>query len=121
MPKGRTPRIERDDSSLEDALAPLVEASTTDSWKHVLNVLYLNGAVLCLSDDVQTPVVVSIDDDPEEVGETLELLEAKFATAITPLISSGAKKVVPKILEDLKKGIADSKIQIDNDTAVQAF
>src|SRR2546425_8910905 len=121
MPKGRTPRIERDDSSLEDALAPLVEASTTDSWKHVLNVLYLNGSVLCLSDDVQIPVVVSIDEDPDEVGETLEILEAKFTTAISPLISSGAKKLIPPILKDLKGEMARSKIAIDNETAVQTF
>src|SRR6267143_3078866 len=121
MPKRRPPTVEHDDSSLEEAVRPLVEASMTDSWKHVLNVLYLNGAVLCVSDDVQTPVVVSIDEDPEGVEETLELLEARFSTAITPLVSSGAKTIIPKILEDLKKGIADSKIQIDNDTAIQAF
>jgi hypothetical protein len=113
--------IERDSSALEEAVAPLLEASTTDSWKHVLNVLYLNGSVLCMSEDLQIPVVVSIDEDPDEVGETMELLEAKFTTAISPLVSSGAKKFVPKILDNLRKGISESKISIDNETAVQSF
>src|SRR2546428_9450423 len=96
MAKRRPLVAEHDDSSLEEAVRPLVEASTTDSWRHVLNVLFLNGAVLCVSEDVRTPVLVSIDSDPEEVVETLELLEAKFVTAISPLVSLGAKNVVPK-------------------------
>ena len=121
MTKKRLPKIERDDAGLEEAVGPLLEASTTESWKHVLNVLYLNGSVLCMSEDVPIPVVVSIDDDPDEVGETMELLEAKFTTAISPLVSSGAKKFVPKILDDLKKGISESKISINNQAALQAF
>src|SRR5690349_15720680 len=99
MLKGKLPKVERDDSSAEEAVGPLVEASSTDSWKHVLNVLYLNGNVLCMSEDVALPVLVSIDGEPEGIGETMELLEAKFATAISPLISAGAKKLVPKVVE----------------------
>src|SRR6267143_4647602 len=96
MPKRRPPTVEHDDSSLEEAVRPLVEASMTDSWKHVLNVLYLNGAVLCVSDDVQTPVVVSIDEDPEGVEETLELLEARFSTAILLLSVQAQKRLSPR-------------------------
>ena len=117
----KLPKIERDDSALEEAVGPLVEASTTESWKAVLSILYLNGSVLCMSDEVPIPVVVSIDGDPDEVWETIELLEAKFTTAISPLISAGAKKFVPGILQDLKVGIADSKITIDDEAAIQAF
>jgi len=118
---GKLPKLERDNASLEEVIRPLVDASTTGSWRYVLNVLYLNGAVLCISDDVKVPVLVSMNGDPEEVVETMELLEAKFASAISPLISSGAKKLIPPVLAGLKKEMDKSKIVTANDTVVQNF
>jgi hypothetical protein len=84
---------------MEAAVKPLLQASATEQWRYVLNVLYLNGSVLCISEDVGLPVLVSVEGDPDEVEESSDLLQAKFKTEISPLVNRGLQSFLPTIYQ----------------------
>jgi hypothetical protein len=93
---------------MEAAVKPLLQASATDQWRYVLNVLYLNGSVLCVSEDVGLPVLVSVEGDPDEVEESSDLLQAKFKTEISSIVNRGLQSFLPTIINALKEMNAKS-------------
>jgi hypothetical protein len=93
---------------MEAAVKPLLQASATDQWRYVLNVLYLNGSVLCVSEDVGLPVLVSVEGDPDEVEESSDLLQAKFKTEISSLVNRGLQSFLPTIINALEEMNAKS-------------
>jgi len=45
----------RETSELEHVVAPFIDAANTTHWKHALNILYLNGAVPEITEDINIP------------------------------------------------------------------
>ena len=94
------PRIERDNSGYEDAVAPFVVAANTQAWRKALNLLYINGLSMVLS-EISMPVLVSLDGREEDVTMSLDLLKGKgavaapsLATAILTMFMPGLKSLI---------------------------
>ncbi len=94
------PRIERDNSGYEDTVRPFVVAANTQEWRKALNLLYINGSGMVLS-EVSMPVLVSLDGRAEDVKMSLDLMKGKgaaaapsFATAILTMLMPGLKSLM---------------------------
>ena len=92
------PEIINDSSSLEAAVAPFIDAANTTRWKHALNILYLNGAVLETLEGTGIPCLISQTGSAETAEDCIDLLIGKSQTRLIPLIIDFAKLFLPKLL-----------------------
>jgi hypothetical protein len=98
-------RIERDLSSMEYAVRPLLEAATTEGWRNVLKILFLSGPVTLLSEELPFPCLVSAEGPYDEVEQSVDLLKGKANIAITPIIKALGRLffLSPKIITMLQR------------------
>lgn len=94
-------KVQRESSTLEIHVKPYIDASNTDSWKHVLRILYLNGAVLRAHEDFKAPCLISRVGSIKKVEKSMDLLSGRSKTRIIPLMRSAAKIFLPKLLESV--------------------
>jgi len=98
------PNAERD----EVAFRSLVDASHSIAWRHALNVLFVNGAVLELDHDIPVPVLIGMSGSEAGVPEFLELLKSRATGDVVRMAGSLLERVVPPIVgvvqETSKKG-----------------
>jgi hypothetical protein len=81
------PKVERDNSGYEDAVAPFVVAANTQAWRNALNLLYVNGSGMVLS-EISMPVLVSLEGKEEDVTMSLDLMRGKGATVAPSLATA---------------------------------
>ena len=93
--------VQRESSTLEIHVKPYIDASNTDSWKHVLRILYLNGAVLRAHEDFKVPCLISQVGSIKKVEKSMDLLSGRSKTRIMPLMRGAAKIFLPKLLESV--------------------
>jgi len=109
------PEVIRDSSNLEPVVASLIDAANTTKWKHALNILYLNGAVLETLEGTGIPCLISQTGSAEATEDSIDLLAGKSQTKLIPLLIDFGKLVLPKILYATKE--AGQEIAEDmNDT-----
>jgi hypothetical protein len=96
-------KIIRDSSSLETAITPFIDAANTKSWKHALNIFYLNGAVLEIPEGTGIPCLISQKGSIQGVEESIDLLLGKSQTKLQPLIIDIAKLFLPKLIYTTKE------------------
>lgn len=111
------PEIVSDCSSLESAIAPFIDAANTTKWKHALNIIYLNGAVLETVEGTGIPCLISQTGSAEATEESIDLLVGKSQTRLMPLIIDAAKLFLPKLLYTAKKASAETTENPDNTEA----
>jgi len=111
------PEIVSDCSSLEPAIAPFIDAANTTKWKHALNIIYLNGAVLETVEGTGIPCLISQTGSAEATEESIDLLVGKSQTKLMPLIIDAAKLFLPKLLYTAKKASAETTENPDNTEA----
>lgn len=115
------PDIISDSSSMEVAIAPFIDAANTAKWKHALNIIYLNGAVLETVEGTGIPCLISQIGSAEATEESIDLLVGKSQTKLTPLIIDVAKLFLPKLLYTAKKASHEMTENADNtETALVA-
>ncbi len=95
--------VEREYSSTEHAVKPLLEAANTEEWRGVLNILRLNGSVVAYSEELKIPCLVSTEGPYDEIELSRDLLQGKAAVAITPLMKRLVTLILPKIMVVLQK------------------
>ena len=88
-------------SLLETHLKPYIDAANADSWKHVLEILYLNGSVLEAHENFRVPCLISRVGSIKKVEKSIDLLSGKSKARITPLAVKAAKLFLPKLLKSL--------------------
>lgn len=96
--------VRRESSSLEIHVNPYIDAANTDKWKHVLRILYLNGAVLRTHEDFKVPCLISQVGSIKEVEKSMDLLSGKAKAKLMPLIVNVARIFLPKLLESVFQG-----------------
>ena len=93
--------VQRESSSLEVYVDPYIDASNTQKWKHVLRILYLNGAVLQAHDNFKTPCLISQVGSIKSVEKSMDLLSGKSKKKLLPLVVNAARMFLPKLLESI--------------------
>jgi len=111
-------KLQADSSAFEIHVKPYLDASNTDSWKHVLRILYVNGAVLSAHEDFKTPCLISQSGSVEKVEKAMDMLSGRAKTKIVPMIGHAAKIFMPKLLESLSGAAIFSDSNTD-DSEVQ--
>ena len=111
------PEIINDSSNLEAAIAPFIDAANTTKWKHALNILYLNGAVLETLEGTGIPCLISQTGSAEAAEESIDLLTGKSQTRLIPLIVDFTKLFLPKILHALRQASREATENPDNTQA----
>jgi hypothetical protein len=115
------PEITTDSSNLEAAVAPLIDAANTKNWKHVLSILYLNGALLEIPDGTGIPCLVSQKGSIEGIEESIDLLTGRSQTRLMPLIIDIAKMFLPKLIYSAKESLPatiDNPVEAQNTAAL---
>jgi len=102
------PEIVKDSSSLEAAITPFIDAANTKSWKHALNILYLNGAVLEIPEGTGIPCLISQKGSMEGIEESIDLLTGRSQTRLMPLIMDIAKMFLPKLIYSAKETLPET-------------
>jgi hypothetical protein len=97
------PTTQHEGSALETYLSPLLDAANTNSWKHALNILMMNGNVLVADENFKTPCLISQTGSLDKVQKAMELLTAKGNSNIIPLLTDIFKIFWPSIMIELKK------------------
>jgi len=108
------PDIISDSSSMEAAIAPFIDAANTAKWKHALNIIYLNGAVLETVEGTGIPCLISQMGLAEATEESIDLLVGKSQAKLMPLIIDAAKLFLPKLLYNARKASAETTENPDN-------
>lgn len=112
-------KVARDNSGYEDAVAPFVVAANTQAWRKALNLLYINGSGMVLS-EISMPVIVSLDGKEEDVTMSLDLMKGKgatmapsLATAILTMFMPGLKSLMqnPALAESGSKAGEEKMVQ----------
>lgn len=88
-------------SLLETHFKPYIDAANTDNWKHVLEILYLNGSVLEAHENFRVPCLISRVGSIKKVEKSIDLLSGKSKARITPLAVKAARLFLPKLLKSL--------------------
>jgi len=91
------PEIVKDSSSLEAAIAPFIDAANTKNWKHALNILYLNGAVLEIPEGTGIPCLTSQNGLAEGVEESIDLLVGRSQTKLLPIAIDFIRPLILKL------------------------
>jgi len=104
-------------------MEPYIDAANTDSWKHVLDILYLNGSVLEAHENFRVPCLISRVGSIKKVEKSMDLLSGKSKARITPLAIKAARLFLPKLLKSLiQAGLTeDSDSEQLNTSAVSAI
>lgn len=95
--------IERDFSSMEPVLKPLLEAANTQHWLDALRILYLSGHITALSEVFQLPCLVSAVGPFDEVEHSIDLLKGKANVALMPLLKEAMRMFLPKFMAIYQK------------------
>jgi len=106
-------KIIRESSNLEDAITPFIDAANTKSWKHGLNIFYLNGAVLEIPEGTGIPCLISQKGSMEGIEECIDLLVGKSQTKLMPLIIDIARLIIPKFFYSTKQILLETTENID--------
>ena len=94
-------KLLKESSLLETHFKPYIDAANTDSWKHVLEILYLNGSVLEAHENFRVPCLISRVGSIKKVEKSMDLLSGKSKARITPLVVKAARLFLPKLLKSL--------------------
>jgi len=94
-------KLLRESSLLETHMEPYIDAANTDSWKHVLDILYLNGSVLEAHENFRVPCLISRVGSIKNIEKSMDLLSGKSKARITPLAVKAARLFLPKLLKSL--------------------
>jgi len=112
------PKVQRECSVLEAHVKPYIDASNTDTWKHVLRVLYLNGSVLRAHEDFKVPCLISQIGSVKKVEKSMDLLSGKSKTRLVPLVMNAARMFLPKLLQSISQlGVSERSDATQLDTA----
>jgi len=103
-------KVIRDSSNLDTVITPFVDAANSKNWKHALNILYLNGAVLEIPEATSTPCLVSQVGTAEATDNSLDLLASRSQTRLMPLIIDIAKLFIPRLLSSSRE-IGHAKLE----------
>jgi len=101
-------KIIKDSSSLEAAIVPLIDAANTKSWKHALNIFYLNGAVLEVPEGTGIPCLISQKGSMVGIEESIDLLIGRSQTRLMPLIMDIARMFLPKLIYLAKETLPET-------------
>jgi len=93
--------VQAESSALEIYVKPYIDASNTNSWKYVLRILYVNGAVLSAHEDFKAPCLISQAGSMEKVEKAMDLLSGRAKAEIMPMIGRATRLFLPKLLESL--------------------
>ena len=96
------PEIVKDSSSLETAITPFIDAANTKSWKHALNIFYLNGAVVEIPEGTGTPCLISQKGSIEGIEESIDLLVGKSQTKLLPIAIDFIRPLILKLFKATK-------------------
>jgi hypothetical protein len=97
------PTTQHEGSALETHIRPLLDAANTNSWKHALDILMINGNVLVADENFKTPCLISQTGSLDNVQKAMELLTAKGNSNIIPLLTDLMKIFLPNIIIESKK------------------
>jgi hypothetical protein len=102
------PEIVKDSSSLETAITPFIDAANTKSWKHALNIFYLNGAVLEIPEGTGMPCLISQNGSIEGIEESIDLLVGKSQTKLLPIAIDFIRPFILKLFKATKGDSAEN-------------
>jgi hypothetical protein len=114
-------KIIKDSPSLEAAIIPLIDAANTKSWKHALNIFYLNGAVLEIPEGTGIPCLISQKGSMVGIEESIDLLTGRSQTRLMPLIMDIAKMFLPKLIYSAKETLPEETENPDEAKNVAAM
>ena len=106
--------IVSESSSLEAVIFPFIDVANTTRWRHALNILYLNGAVLETLEGTGIPCLISQTGSTEAAEDSIDLLTGRSQTRLTPLIIDFAKLFLPKLLHLVRQTKRETTGNPDN-------
>ncbi|MEM3616803.1 MAG: hypothetical protein QXP36_15300 [Conexivisphaerales archaeon] len=112
-------KIISESSNLETVVTPFIDAANTTYWKHALNILYINGAVLEIPEGTGIPCLISQTAPAETAKESIDLLQSRAQTKLTPILMEWAKNLIANII--IGKETTYDKEQTTNDTQIITF
>ncbi|WXG44275.1 MAG: hypothetical protein WED04_09625 [Promethearchaeati archaeon SRVP18_Atabeyarchaeia-1] len=88
---------------MESAVKPLLEAAVAEQWKDVLSILYLNGSVIALSEDLQMFCLVSASGPYQDIDRSMDILKGKSEVELVPVFKEFFSMLLPRIMVILRK------------------